>query len=219
MTDVAVTIELLIRGGMQALDESGNLHRYGSVEGISADRDALQRSADAAAVAVAGRRRRPRRRGGLRLQGRGGAFATNWHALVAAFGALSVFWVAIWVLDFAYYNRLLLGAVNALVTIEKASAAGETTLDRLNLSHDIEDAVASKPSVKGRNSKGRWIFYILVFSVLMTGLSVSIYKVRSAPPAAQTAPHTAPTANPRTPPAVPVTPTQSAPATPQPTPP
>ncbi len=156
---------------------------------------------------------------GFAFKGEAGAFATNWHALVAAFGALSVFWVAIWVLDFAYYNRLLLGAVNALVAIEKASAAGKTTLDRLNLSHDIEDAVANKPSVKGRNSKGRWIFYILVFSVLMTGLSVSIYKVRSAPPAAQTASQTAPTAKPRTPPAVPVTPIPPAPATPQPTPP
>ena len=28
MTDVAVTVELLIRGGIQAPDESGNLHRY-----------------------------------------------------------------------------------------------------------------------------------------------------------------------------------------------
>jgi len=41
---------------------------------------------------------------GFAFKGEAGAFATNWHALVAAFGALSVFWIAIWVLDFAFYN-------------------------------------------------------------------------------------------------------------------
>jgi hypothetical protein len=30
LTDVAVTVELLIRGWIQALDQSGNLHRYAS---------------------------------------------------------------------------------------------------------------------------------------------------------------------------------------------
>jgi hypothetical protein len=141
---------------------------------------------------------------GFAFKGEAGAAATNWHALIAAFGALSVFWVAIWVLDFAYYNRLLLGAVNALVAIEKASAEGKTMLDRLNLSHDIEDAVANEPTVKGRNSNGRWIFYILVFSVLLAGLGVSIYKVAaSATSITQTAPPTAPQPPLQAPPATP----------------
>ena len=34
----------------------------------------------------------------------------RWDALAATFFLLSVFWVAIWPLDFMYYNRLLLGA-------------------------------------------------------------------------------------------------------------
>jgi hypothetical protein len=35
----------------------------------------------------------------------------------------------------------------------EGECAEKTTLDRLNLRHDIEDAVANKPSVKGRNSR------------------------------------------------------------------
>lgn len=77
---------------------------------------------------------------GFAFKGEAGAFATNWHALVAAFGALSVFWVGIWVLDFAYYNRLLARRGKRAGAIEKASAAGKTTLDRLNLSHELREA-------------------------------------------------------------------------------
>src|SRR3954468_4773331 len=86
---------------------------------------------------------------GYAFKGEAGAAATtNWNALTAAFGALSVFRIAIWVLDFMYYNRLLLGAVNALIKIEDASAKGKTTLDQLQLSHQIEDAVGNKPGVE-----------------------------------------------------------------------
>ena len=34
----------------------------------------------------------------------------RWDALVGVFGVLLLFWIAIWILDFAYYNRLLIGA-------------------------------------------------------------------------------------------------------------
>jgi hypothetical protein len=114
---------------------------------------------------------------GFAFHGQETANATNWHALFAAFGALCVFWVAIWILDFMYYNRLLLGAVNALVAIEKASAHGQTTLTSLDLSIKIEEAVANKgEGAAGRNSVGRWLFYVLVFAVLVTGLLLSGFR-------------------------------------------
>ena len=49
--------------------------------------------------------------------GRTGSEAANWKmaALVLAF--LVVFWIAIWLIDFLYYNRLLVGAVRALLDL------------------------------------------------------------------------------------------------------
>ena len=45
---------------------------------------------------------------------------------------------------YAAYRRIYIAA--SLVWPWKASAAGKTTLDRLNLSHDIEDTVPNKAS-------------------------------------------------------------------------
>jgi hypothetical protein len=107
-----------------------------------------------------------------------------------------------------YYNRLLLGAVNALVAIEKATNAGQTTLTSLDLSIKIEEAVANKGAgAAGRNSVGRWLFYILVFAVLITGLLVSGVKsgmIRLPQRAAVTVP--APVSTPRLVPAPTTTP-------------
>src|SRR5689334_15742825 len=49
----------------------------------------------------------------LKEEGVGGQ--VRWGTLSVVFLALCVFWVAVWIIDFAYYNRLLLGAVRALV--------------------------------------------------------------------------------------------------------
>src|SRR5437879_7830238 len=45
----------------------------------------------------------------------------RWGLLTGAFALLCVFWVAVWILDMGYYNRLLVGAVDALLTIESES--------------------------------------------------------------------------------------------------
>src|SRR5438093_1557838 len=82
----------------------------------------------------------------------------RWSALAAVFLFLSLFWLAIWILDFCYYNRLLVGAVDALIEIEKQSAAGNR-LDQLVLSTRIEAVVAEgkKPeSGKLGRERGRW---------------------------------------------------------------
>src|SRR6516165_9651233 len=45
----------------------------------------------------------------------------RWSVLACAFILLILFWVAVWILDLRYYNRLLHGAVKALLEIEEAS--------------------------------------------------------------------------------------------------
>jgi hypothetical protein len=51
-----------------------------------------------------------------------GSFSYTWEIAGFVFSGLSLFWIAIWVLDFGYYNRLLMGAVAALLELEKLSA-------------------------------------------------------------------------------------------------
>lgn len=82
--------------------------------------------------------------------------------LVVAFALLCAFWVAIWLLDFLYYNPLLLGAVDALVELEhqsQKSEGGDPIMAGLVLSTRIEAFARSR----GRGAIGRWMFYIIVF--------------------------------------------------------
>src|SRR6266705_4175567 len=57
----------------------------------------------------------------------------RWGLLTGAFALLCIFWVAVWILDMGYYNRLLVGAVDALLTLESESQ-GSATVDRIVLS-------------------------------------------------------------------------------------
>jgi hypothetical protein len=52
-----------------------------------------------------------------------GAFSYTWEIAGFVFAALALFWIAIWVLDFAYYNQLLIGSVAALLELEKEIVA------------------------------------------------------------------------------------------------
>jgi hypothetical protein len=107
--------------------------------------------------------------------------ATRWGLLSAVFAFLCLFWIAIWVLDFKYYTRLLLGAVDALLVIEKLSKHG-TDVAEINMSTLIEEAVegskyrhASKAdrTKRRRLAAGRLTFYLLVFSGLLVALAYS----------------------------------------------
>ncbi len=105
----------------------------------------------------------------------------NWEIMAGVFFFLIVFWVAVWVLDFKYYNRLLLGAVDALLEIEDQSKTS-THLKELNLSHKIEDAVAGvgekiNDKLHKQLSFGRKWFYLIVFLGLLVGLLFSTYKI------------------------------------------
>ena len=105
----------------------------------------------------------------------------NWAIMASVFFFLIVFWVAVWVLDFKYYNRLLLGAVDALLEIENLSKTC-THVKELSLSHKIEDAVAGignkiDHKLHKQLSLGRRWFYLIVFFGLLVGLLVSTYKL------------------------------------------
>jgi len=99
----------------------------------------------------------------------------RWEAMAAVFVALSILWVAIAILDGAYYSRLLTGAVRALVAIEKKSAGA------LDLSTEIERAVrppqnggaSADTTVPAGWSPAIWTFYALVLVVLVAAVTVT----------------------------------------------
>lgn len=97
----------------------------------------------------------------------------RWGLLMGAFILLSVFWVAIWLLDLGYYNRLLEGAVDALLAIESESHSSKF-VDGIELSTKIE---ASVIRVGTRNNGYRVAFYVLVFCALLAGIVVSAYNL------------------------------------------
>jgi len=104
----------------------------------------------------------------------------RWSVLACSFLLLILFWVAVWILDMRYYNRLLHGAVKALLEIEEASRENMPA-PSLVLSTRIEETaeqgisltVAGKPCFGG----GRlpiWWFYGSVCFGLVSGLILSI---------------------------------------------
>jgi len=86
---------------------------------------------------------------------------------------LNLFWLAIWVLDMGYYNRLLEGAVNAILLLEKNNE--DFLKDKqINLSTNIEKAFKQRfaHEPKGwtkRIFNGRNGFYLIVFVILFVG--------------------------------------------------
>lgn len=121
----------------------------------------------------------------------------SWEIAAAVFFFLCLFWIAIWIIDFCYYNRLLLGAVKAILEVEKLSQSRSRLL-HINISTCIEEAVAGGSAAADsiRHSRfrnlilGRWAFYIIVFLALVLALSFSIYEYKTdlaapavAPPA------------------------------------
>ena len=97
---------------------------------------------------------------------------TSWEMVAFAFATLFAFWLAIWVIDFCYYNRLLKGAVAALLEVERQSNA-ELYIQNIDMSTKIEAAVAGRlkrepqEPTQWQLSRGSWIFYILVGCTLL----------------------------------------------------
>jgi hypothetical protein len=96
------------------------------------------------------------------------------------FSLLSVFWIAIWIIDFCYYNRLLIGAVAAILDIDALSKEA-IYIRQIDISTKIERAVAregkSLPSDWYRFFNlhlGTWAFYVFVFGALIGGILFSL---------------------------------------------
>jgi hypothetical protein len=53
----------------------------------------------------------------------------SWQIATDVFGLLILFWIAIWAIDRLYYNRLLTGAVTALLAIEEESKKNNPSLN------------------------------------------------------------------------------------------
>jgi len=94
-----------------------------------------------------------------------------WGLLAVIFFILLLFWAAIWLLDFLYYNRLLQGAVKSLILLEDAINLGNPI--EFNMSHKIKDAV-EKP--EQATYKGPWLFYSIVGLVLLVGALYCTHK-------------------------------------------
>lgn len=109
-----------------------------------------------------------------------GAF--NYPLAFMAIICLILFWIAIWILDMRYYNRLLEGSVKAILELEKNK---ETFLAKknINLSHCIKDAFSARfehepEGIYNRAKTGRNLFYIVVFSALIIILLSVFYMYR-----------------------------------------
>ncbi len=111
-----------------------------------------------------------------------GPFSYSWEIAGFVFIALALFWIAIWILDFTYYNKLLVGAVSALIELENRSKASTLTSE-ITLSTRVEESVRGSlrfaapltTKEKYRIKFGRWAFYVVVLIVLVGGACLSFY--------------------------------------------
>lgn len=94
-------------------------------------------------------------------------------AMAIAFAVLTIFWVAMAILDLFYYNRLLLGAVDAILEIEALSASGSQYVS-LDLSSRIKGTVEGKGRNWRTSQRAPIAFYLIILLVLV-GLSCFTY--------------------------------------------
>ena len=96
-----------------------------------------------------------------------------WGVVTSVFVILLAFWIAIWLLDFLYYNRLLMGAVDSLLALEDVINSGAKI--EFNMSHKIEASVLGKAPTHRQEGtpKGPLLFYLIVTGVLIAGIAYS----------------------------------------------
>src|SRR3981081_1916099 len=101
-----------------------------------------------------------------------------WGIAAFVFGGLCLAWIAIWIIDFSYYNRLLTGAVISIMRLEQRSQVS-SFVRHIDISTSIEAAVADDHQRQDfwrylKLSCGRWAFYIIVFCALVFGCVYSV---------------------------------------------
>ena len=96
-------------------------------------------------------------------------FQIDWLVAMFIFVALAASWVAIGCIDLLYYNRLLMGAVAALVELEECSK--DSRIDGINMSTLIVREFTAKPNYS--SFKGVFLFYGIVFMLTVGGIMFS----------------------------------------------
>jgi len=95
----------------------------------------------------------------------------DWHITRAILVALIGFWIAIWCLDMGYYNRLLGGAVNAIIELEKTTSRQTEFDSEIKMSRDIEAQFRKTWwNHNKRSYDGVVAFYAIVLAVLFVGV-------------------------------------------------
>ena len=102
--------------------------------------------------------------------------AIPWGLVASLSGIFFAFWIAIWTLDFMYYNRLLMGAVNAILKLEDDMNTNAGPVD-ITLSHSIEAAVRENryTHLARGTLSGPWWFYSIVTVVLFGSFVYSLF--------------------------------------------
>jgi hypothetical protein len=91
----------------------------------------------------------------------------DWIIATAIFIGLALFWIAIWCLDFLYYNRLLIGAVAAIVGLEEKSKKAFVNFDGIDMSTRIVEAFEKRSSYA--SFLGVLMFYSIVLATIFSG--------------------------------------------------
>lgn len=92
--------------------------------------------------------------------------ALRWSALTVAFLVLAILWAALAYLDLFYYNRLLLGAADAIIELEESSV-DIREWPVLNLSKRIRASVNGVDPRWRRSVRAPVIYYSSVFLALL----------------------------------------------------
>lgn len=114
------------------------------------------------------------------------ALRGTWEIASFVFGALCFYWLAIWVLDLLYYNKLLIGAVRAIVALEEKSDRG-AAVENIEMSRVIEKTVWGKFEMpfpwysRWYLLRGVYLFYSIVFLSLVGGLVVCLQNAGALP--------------------------------------
>jgi len=108
-----------------------------------------------------------------------GVFADNaiadaffgWVIVAAFFAAMILVWGAIFCLDYYYYNKLLFGAVSAILDLEEELKNGKS-IKNITLSTSIESQFSR--NAKSDATFGVFAFYIVVLILLVLRVGISL---------------------------------------------
>ncbi len=110
---------------------------------------------------------------GLFTKGASTTMKTDWLAAGAIFIGMALFWISIWCLDLLYYNRLLMGAVTEIRSLEKDLNG------RSNIKVAMSTTIEEEFSRQGR-FLGVTLFYGIVLITIFAGAIFSWCQYRHA---------------------------------------